>query len=514
MKTDLRSIYLNDREELIAQAILSENLTTRDAIEAAKLEGEITNESISTVLVANGFVSKADITGILVKIDKMLILDDEYIMESIPADLLIKHKIMICGLTDESVYLACLHDQAQVAYLLGPYCGGRALVFIPSAIQRINGYVDKLKLLNNGNSGTLEGILRKAINEHASDIHIIPRRNSYSLFMRLLGVRYLIHEQNLDEYLTLASKIKDKSNMDLSERRLPQDGSFSLQHNGRLVDFRVATVPAVDGEAIIIRVLDTARANFDMDTIGVTAIDEWRKGISRSEGLCLICGPTGSGKTTTLNASIRELDRFGKAIYTIEDPVEYKIPFVTQVTINDAVGLSFPGALKSFLRADPDVIIVGEVRDTETARIAIKAAETGHLVLATLHTGSIHGAIQRLRDLDLNTFELKYVLRAILAQRLIRTLCDKCHNQVEHVGSCKACHGRGYSDRTIVSECKYFAGISDVDKLLNSTEIEWQTMIEDAFAKYKKGMTDETELKRVFGAEIDSLIEQGVKEFR
>jgi type II secretory ATPase GspE/PulE/Tfp pilus assembly ATPase PilB-like protein len=258
----------------------------------------------------------------------------------------------------------------------------------------------------------------------------------------------------------------------------------------------------------VLRILDPERAQFNLISLGISGVDKWLEASSRSDGLCLICGPTGSGKTTTLNATTRQLDRFEKSIYTIEDPVEYNIPFVAQVNINDAVGLNFPKAVRAFMRGDPDVIVIGEVRDNETARHAIKAAETGHLVYATLHTGSIHGSIQRLKDLDIDTHELKYIMRSVMAQRLMRTLCPVCNGEDPHHLDCPQCRGRRYTSRTIVSECQYFPTIEDVNELLTSDEIKWETMLEDAYGKYYAGMTDELELVRVFGAEATKMMNE------
>jgi general secretion pathway protein E len=294
--------------------------------------------------------------------------------------------------------------------------------------------------------------------------------------------------------------------MDMAEKRRPQDGGFQLDFNGRLVDLRVATVPTPDGEIVVIRILDPEKAQVNLDKLGITRVDEWRRGMTRSDGLCLICGPTGSGKTTSLNATVKELDRFGKAIFTAEDPVEYRIPYVAQVNINNSVDLDFARAIKAFMRSDPDIIIIGEVRDEETARNAIKAAETGHLVFATLHTGSIPGAVNRLRDLGVDAHELKYVLRSVMAQRLMRTICNACNGD-----GCKECFNKGYGGRTIVSEVKYFTTEKEVNAIINSNpdediDVTWSTMIEDGFLKYKTKETSPGEFVRVFGTEAENML--------
>jgi general secretion pathway protein E len=232
-----------------------------------------------------------------------------------------------------------------------------------------------------------------------------------------------------------------------------------------------------------------------LDGLGITRLVEWRKGVSRPNGLCLICGPTGSGKTTTLNATVKEMDRFERAIFTMEDPVEYRIPYVGQVGANPAVGLDFARGVRAFMRLDPDVIVVGEVRDAETARNAIKAAETGHLVLATLHTSTIYGAVGRLRDLDVPAHELRYLLRSVLVQNLMRTVCHHCHGD-----GCAVCQNTGYSGRTVISECAYFSSEHDVQRLLDG-DVWWPTLMDDAILKFRQGQSTADEVIRLFGAE-------------
>lgn len=503
-----REIEMTPRERQLEQVLISRNLAAAQTIAAAKMQSAVTNESIGTILVNDGFLRQSDLTEALLSINPESLVDEELILPHVPLDLLINNKIMLAAETVESIYVACLCSTPQARNLLRKYFPKQKIVFIPASVERVRGYVEKLRIIHDSDSSILEILLREAILKQASDIHIEPQRNSYSVLMRFLGVRTLVHVSDLDEYLVLAAKIKDRSKMDLAERRIPQGGGFSIEYNGRMIDLRVESVPGVFGEKIVIRILDQERVQFNLESLGISAIDHWKKGISRSDGLCLICGPTGSGKTTTLNATNRHLDRFSQAIYTVEDPVEYNTPYTTQVNINEAVGLNFPRTLRSFMRADPDVIIVGEVRDEDTARIAIKAAETGHLVFATLHTGSIHASIQRLRDLGIDPHELKYVLRAIMVQRLVRTVCPVCNGHPEDSKDCKHCGGRRYSGRSIVSECSYFPGMKDVNELLTSNDVRWKTMIEDAYDKYRSGMTDENEFLRVFGAEAEDMIAQ------
>lgn len=499
---------LTAREIELEGILISKQLASPQAIKAAKLESTITNESIGTILVNNGFLRQVDLVNALLCIDPDSLIDEELVLAHVPMDLLIKNRIMIAAETVNTVYVASLCETARAKSVLKPLFPKQDIVFIPASAERIRGYVEKLRIILDSDGSILEMVIREAIMQQASDIHIIPRRHSFSILMRLLGVRTLVYENTLDEYLTVCAKIKDRSRMDLAERRVPQDGSFSIEYNGRVIDLRIATIPTLFGEVIVIRILDPERAQYNLRSLGISGVDQWQQASSRSDGLCLICGPTGSGKTTTLNATTRELDRFEKAIYTVEDPVEYNIPFVAQVNINDAVGLTFPRAVRAFMRGDPDVIVVGEVRDNETARHAVKAAETGHLVFATLHTGSIHGSIQRLKDLGVDPHELKYILRSVMAQRLMRTLCPICNGHPVESKDCPQCRGRRYTNRTTVSECHYFPTMDDVTELLETNTVRWTTMIEDAYGKYQAGITDELELIRVFGAEGEKIINE------
>lgn len=476
-----------------------------EALNAALMETLINNEPLSNIIVRNGFISQRQIIDVMINIETDYLVDEQVIIPTIEPDTLRKLQVMIHAVTNTIVYMATLKSEDEVKSYLQKFFPEHTIQFIPCNPEKLDSYLERANAIYHDEGSIVEKIIRKAIQNNVSDIHIMPHYDTYSILFRYLGMRYVEAVSNKEEYLSLVARIKDLSRIDMTEKRIPQDGGFAIDYNGRMVDLRVATIPGSEGEIVVIRILDPEKAQFSLEKLGISEIKEWRKGASRADGLCLICGPTGSGKTTTLNSTLRELDRFGKAIYTIEDPVEYRIPYIGQVTINTSVGLDFARAVKAFMRADPDVIVIGEIRDLETARNAIKAAETGHLVFATLHTASIPGAVNRLRDLGIEPHELKYVLRSVMAQRLMRTICTVCKGD-----GCDICYGKGYSGRTIVSEIKYFSSMKEVVNIISTKEkdvnINWKTIQEDAFQKVKDGLSSPGEFIRTFGAEAEDLL--------
>lgn len=493
----------------LGEYVLNKGLITPEALDAASREQEVTGKRIGQILVANGFLSDRDRVEAILETSSERIALESVARSRIPADILDEHNIFISAETEDTVYVSTMGDEETVRAIVEEYYGDRKVSFVAFLPGAMNSFISSMRKssstedLSQSAETMLDRLLYRALADGASDIHILPRRESYTAMFRLLGVRRIVHEGALDEFKVMIAQIKDRARMDLAERRKPQDGGFQIEYAGKMIDLRVATLPTQEGETCVMRVLDPDRVQPSLGKLGITRVDRWRKGFSQQHGLCLICGPTGSGKTTTLNSSIKEMDRFGKAIYSIEDPVEYRVPYAGQVSVNSSVGLNFASAVRAFMRADPDVIVLGEVRDEETARNAMKAADTGHLVLATLHTGSILGAVSRLRDLGVEPRELRYLLRSVLVQTLVRTTCPRCGGK-----GCEHCGGSGYAGRTVVSECEYFQDYDSVDMLLKATgesEVRrtWPTMLEDAVQKMREGQTDLKELYRVFGAAVD-----------
>ena len=315
-------------------------------------------------------------------------------------------------------------------------------------------------------------ILTEAIQQGASDIHFEPLENDLRVRYRIDGVLQNRHSPSPEYSTHIITRLKVMAGMDIAEHRLPQDGRIKIQMGGKDIDFRVSTVPIVHGERVVLRILDKGNVVLGLDNIGMTesVLRHVRKSISCSEGLVLVTGPTGSGKTTTLYSALSELSSDECNIMTIEDPVEYKLPGIAQIGVRSKISLDFAKGLRHILRQDPDVIMVGEIRDVETAEIALQASLTGHLVLSTLHTNDASGAITRLVDMGVANYLLASCLVGVLAQRLVRKVCPNCkevsntsREELESLGlsadsvlyrgrGCEECFETGYKGRCALYE--------------------------------------------------------------
>jgi type IV pilus assembly protein PilB len=279
----------------------------------------------------------------------------------------------------------------------------------------------------------LNMVMLLAIKDKASDIHFEPFEDEYKMRYRCDGVLFEMVPPPRHLASAISSRIKVMSNLDIAERRLPQDGRIELNVGGNAVDMRVSVLPTMFGESVVIRVLDRTVVQLDLNKIGMEAIilNPFREMIRKPNGIILVTGPTGSGKTTTLYSALNELNEITDKIITTEDPVEYDIDGIIQVPINSDIGVTFANVLRSILRQDPDKILVGEIRDLETAQIAVQASLTGHIVFSTLHTNDAPSAVTRLRDMGLETFLITATLEGILAQRLVRRICEDCRTEYE-----------------------------------------------------------------------------------
>jgi type IV pilus assembly protein PilB len=314
-------------------------------------------------------------------------------------------------------------------------------------------------------------VLLEAIRNHASDVHFEPFEEEFRMRYRIDGLLYEMLPPPKAIAVALASRVKVMANLDIAERRLPQDGRIELLVNNAPVDLRVAVLPTMFGESVVMRVLDRSNVSLDVERLGMRDDDVrlFRDLIGRPNGIVIVTGPTGSGKTTTLYSALNELNDVGVKILTAEDPVEYDIDGLVQVQIREDIGMTFSAALRSFLRQDPDIVLVGEIRDLETATIAVQASLTGHLVFTTVHTNDAPSTIARLLDLGMEPFLITATLEGIVAQRLVRKICTRCKEQFTpteemlmelgllpedvgdrqfHRGSgCEYCRGTGYSGR-------------------------------------------------------------------
>ena len=340
-------------------------------------------------------------------------------------------------------------------------------------------------------------IIRQAIDERASDIHIEPFKEKINLRYRIDGILYEIPPPAKHLHLPLVSRIKILTKLDIAEKRLPQDGAFIVKLEDRVVDLRVSCIPTIYGEKVVIRILDKGNAPLDLSVLGFEPkqLEVFRRSIHSMCGLVLLTGQTGSGKTTTLYAGLNEVVNPKMNIITIEDPVEYRLEDINQVQIRPEIGLTFASALRSFLRQDPDVIMVGEIRDLETAQICVRASLTGHMVLSTLHTNDAPSAVTRLLDIGVEPYLLMPSLLCIVAQRLARRLCPKCKEAYEpkpddlgdikinaqgpiyRAKGCEECNQIGYKGRVLLGEVM---AVTDSIKSLIRKKVDYQTVKAEA----------------------------------
>lgn len=414
-----------------------------------------------------------------------------------------------------SEYLGKLHAGFDDKNLLAESSGSEKLL--------LDKIANDAPIINFVNSTIIEGIRKRA-----SDIHIEAFTDTVKVRYRIDGALRTVNQISPSMFPAISSRIKIMSNLNIMERRLPQDGRISVHLGGDTQDIRVSIVPTARGESIVLRLLNRKSTLIGLDKIGLRdeGLIDIRKILKTPYGLVLATGPTGSGKTTTLNSMLREMDRESQKIITIEDPIEYVIDGIDQIQTNEVIGLTFTSILKRILRQDPNIIMVGEIRDTETAHLCIRAALTGHLVLSTLHTNDAVSVIDRLRDMGVEPFMIAAVLKTSMAQRLVRKLCPDCREKrktgaaekeffretesipeyiFDAVG-CDKCDGTGYHGRILIHE--YFSWDEEIERLIvagaKHSEIKaylkktgMVTLFADGLIKIKEGLTTLSELELV-----------------
>ena len=373
-------------------------------------------------------------------------------------------------------------------------------------------------------------VIKEAVERGSSDIHFEPGDEDMRVRYRIDGVLQEAAVIPASAVPAVVSRVKILSDLDIAERRVPQDGRISLEVADKPIDLRVATLPCAYGENVVMRILDQSKVMIELEQLGMLpqALERFTKAFSQAHGAVLVTGPTGSGKSTSLYGALNQLNTVEKNIITIEDPVEYQLDGITQVQVNTRAGLTFAGGLRSMMRADPDIIMVGEIRDRETAQIAIEAALTGHLVLSTLHTNDAPGAVSRLIEMGIEPFLVGSAVDCVVAQRLARLLCEECKRRTtiksevmrangfnvgldleayEPVG-CARCGGSGYKGRIGLYEVMW---VSDTIRALAVAREPSETIAhaavhegmmrlrEDGLEKVRRGLTSIAEIARVAG---------------
>jgi len=384
-------------------------------------------------------------------------------------------------------------------------------------------------------------ILSQAVADAASDVHIEPEEKELRVRFRVDGILHEIPGPPIKLHPSIVARIKVLSNLDIAETRRPQDGQFKMKISGNTIEFRVSTLPTIYGENVVLRVLNSSTASVDLHTLGLTDrdLETWQGLLKLPYGMLLVTGPTGSGKTTTLYATLSQINTPEKKIVTVEDPVEYRQPYIRQVQINPAAGVTFATGLRSILRQDPDVLMVGEIRDSETAQMAVQAALTGHMVFSTLHTNDAPTAVVRLREMGVLDYLISSSVTAVVAQRLARRVCNDCAepyqpreallaamrtretgDRFRKGAGCKKCRGTGYRGRLGLYELMV---MSDTLRQLTNQGVSaeilceaakkggMRELIDDGVIKAGLGMSTLEEVLRVAGqgAAVDESLAEG-----
>jgi len=456
-----------DRKSL-GQSLVDEGILTADQLKEAQSQEKNSGQRLRKVIVKMGLVSEEDLVSFIsaklelprVELENYLI--DPKIIELVPEELARKHEIipafkignrLTCAMIDPWNIFALDEVRMKTNFVIEPAVATE--IEIKRALDQYYGakgtMEDFIKTIDEKKLGIKEGdeldvkrlqgiveepvvirlvnlIIMKAVQERASDVHIEPEEDVLKARFRVDGMLHEVSAPPKHLQSAIISRIKIMASLDISERRKPQDGRFSIKMEGREIDVRASFVPTIFGENVVLRLLDVSNAMLGLKELGFSGdmLEKYRKLIVRPYGIVLVTGPTGSGKTSTLYASMDKINSVEKNIITIEDPVEYKLKGIRQIQVNPKVDLTFANGLRSILRQDPDVIMVGEMRDFETAEIVIQAALTGHLVFSTLHTNDAPAAATRIIDMGIEPFLVSSSVIGVLAQRLVRTNCPDC----------------------------------------------------------------------------------------
>jgi len=481
------------------------------------------------------FIKTSNIVPIAIEQDSLLVATSEpaniFAIEDVKRQTQMDVQVVVCSLED--IQAVCDSFEAEST---PDIIGGYSLDDIISDMTEVEVVQDQKEEFQDlekmaGQSPVIKLVnylISNAIHEGASDIHIEPKEKFARIRYRIDGMLFELMQAPLKMHPAIVSRIKIMANLDISERRLPQDGKIKVSVGGRKVDLRISTLLTNYGEKVVIRVLDTKSIMQGLEQLGMEPMvcEAFRQQIALPHGILLVTGPTGSGKSTTLYSALHLLDGDKLNISTVEDPVEYELDFCNQVQTNEKIGLDFAAALRSLLRQDPDVIMIGEIRDNQTARIAVQAALTGHLVLSTLHTNDAPSSITRLVNIGVEPYLIAASLNAALAQRLVRKICTKCKQvyqvpehmrryveksgvkpeEILHGIGCEACRGSGYAGRAGIYELLIiddkFRDMINQDSSLNNMRRAFResgrpSLFDDGIKKVKQGLTTIEEVLRV-----------------
>ena len=563
------------KRKQVGQILLASGLITQEQIDIAVAEQAARGhrQLFGEILIELGMVSEDQLLEALavaynVPYAKLTPrLADAKVIELIPRDFLEKHGVLPLFkvrdaltvavsepsnvfLTEEIVRITDCKVQVVVASasdvqaILGQYVNAANVFVIDDIIEDVSSDTFELIETKADDITNLEGmagdspviklvnyLVYSAVKVGASDIHIEPDDGMLRIRHRVDGVLYEKLTPPVQMMAPIVSRIKIMAGLDIAERRLPQDGGIHVMMEGRPIDLRVSTLPNLHGEKVVIRIIDNSQALANLETLGfsIEMLKELRRHLAHPYGLFLVTGPTGSGKSTTLYAALAEINSPERNVCTVEDPIEYNLRSINQFQVNEKIGLTFATVLRSLLRQDPDVIMVGEIRDNDTAKTAVQASLTGHMVLSTLHTNDAPSAVTRLNNIGVENFLISAALDAAMAQRLVRKICPHCKadyqpppnikhvmetaghaaEMLTHGEGCSRCNGSGYSGRIGVYEL--FVPSDDIRQAISdgatlqelrrhAKSLDAPTLLSDGMAKAKAGITTVEEVFRVCAA--------------
>jgi type IV pilus assembly protein PilB len=559
--------------ERIGELLVKENLLTKEQLRDARANAKGTGNRLGAEITKMGLLDESELADFVAKqygvpsinLDEFEI--DRAVIELVPEEVAIKHNVLPVNRAGSTLILATsdpsnIFALDDIKFLTGYNI--QAVVASEESIRRsVDRYYDKSSSLEEvmgdfddsdidliQDAEELDAaelakasedapvvklvnlILTDAVKKVASDIHIEPYEKSFRVRYRIDGVLYEVMKPPMKLKNAITSRVKIMSELDIAERRLPQDGRIKLKlGRGKEMDFRVSVLPTLFGEKIVLRLLDKGNLQLDMTKLGFEQhqLDTFQRSIHLPYGMVLVTGPTGSGKTTTLYSALAELNKTTDNLSTAEDPVEFNLAGINQVQMHDEIGLNFAACLRSFLRQDPDIIMVGEIRDFETAEIAIKAALTGHMVLSTLHTNDAPSTVNRLLNMGIEPFLVSSSVNCIVAQRLARRVCNECKEEDDEVAAealeeagmpaeqakgvvavkgrgCRICSETGFKGRIALyevmelrEELKEFVlnGASALELKREAVRLGMQTLRKSALSKLAEGTTTLSEVFRV-----------------